>query len=91
MGTRKVAILGGKRLPFARSWGSYMGASLQDLMTAAVEGVVRAYGLKGQRLGEVAVGSVLKHPADWNFAREVTLGTSLDPHTPAYDVSQACG
>lgn len=89
--TRKVAILGGKRLPFARSWSNYMGVSLQDLMTHAVEGLVQAYGLGGQRLGEMAVGSVLKNPADWNFAREVLLGTSLDPHTPAYDVSQACG
>jgi acetyl-CoA C-acetyltransferase len=68
-----------------------MGVSLQDLMTTAVEGTVQAYNLGGQRLGEIAVGSVLKNPADWNFAREVLLGTSLDAHTPAYDVSQACG
>lgn len=89
--TRKVAILGGKRLPFARSWTNYMGVSLQDLMTEALEGLVQAYNMGGQRLGEVAMGSVLKNPADWNFAREVVLGSSLDPHTPAYDVSQACG
>ncbi len=91
MSTRKVAVVGGKRIPFARSWTNYMGVTLQELMTKAVEGVVEAYGLKGKRLGEVATGSVLKHPEDWNFSREVTLGTSLDKHTPAYDVSQACG
>jgi acetyl-CoA C-acetyltransferase len=68
-----------------------MGVTLQEMMTATVEGLVTAYSLMGKRLGEVVVGSVLKHPADWSFAREVTLGTSLDPHTPAYDVSQACG
>jgi acetyl-CoA C-acetyltransferase len=91
MSTRKVAILGGKRIPFARSWTNYMGVTMQELMTVAAEGLVKAYKLEGKRLGELATGSVLKHPADWNLAREVVLGTSLDPHTPAYDVSQACG
>ena len=68
-----------------------MGVSLQELMTKAVDGVVEAYSLEKKRLGEVAVGSVVKNPADWNFAREVVLGSPLDPHTPGYDVSQACG
>lgn len=68
-----------------------MGISTQDLMTAAVEGVVKKFSLQGRVIGEVAVGAVLKHSKDWNFAREVTLGTSLSPKTPAFDVVQACG
>lgn len=88
---RRVAILGGSRIPFARSFGSYFGVGNQDMMTAALEGLVQRFHLQGQRLGEVALGTVLKHSSDWNLAREVALGTSLAPETPAYDVVQACG
>ncbi len=89
--TRRVAILGGNRIPFARSNGPYATASNQDMLTAALDGLVARFGLAGQRLGEVAAGAVLKHSRDFNLTRECVLGSRLDPHTPAYDVQQACG
>src|ERR1043165_2354254 len=89
--TRRVAILGGNRIPFARSGGPYANASNQDMFTAALDGLVARFGLAGHRLGEVAAGAVLKHSRDFNLTRECVLGSRLDPHTPAYDVQQACG
>jgi acetyl-CoA C-acetyltransferase len=88
---QRVAIIGGNRIPFARSNSRYATASNQDMLTAALDGLVARYGLAGQRLGEVAAGAVLKHSRDFNLTREVVLGSRLDPHTPAYDVQQACG
>jgi acetyl-CoA C-acetyltransferase len=88
---RRVAILGGNRIPFARSNGPYRHASNQDMLTAALDGLVARFGLAGQRVGEVAAGAVLKHSRDFNLTRECVLGSRLDPHTPAYDVQQACG
>ncbi|MGE4131154.1 MAG: acetyl-CoA C-acetyltransferase [Bdellovibrionales bacterium] len=88
---RRVAILGGKRIPFARSFSQYMGLPTQDLMMASLSSLVEAFGLKGQRIGEVALGAVIKHSSDWNLARECTLGSGLSAETPAYDLVQACG
>ena len=88
---RRVAILGGNRIPFARAHGAYAKASNQDMLTAAIDGLVARHGLAGERLGEVAAGAVIKHSRDFNLTRETVLGTRLDPHTPAYDVQQACG
>ncbi|MEV4346412.1 acetyl-CoA C-acetyltransferase [Actinoplanes sp. NPDC049596] len=88
---RKVAILGGNRIPFARSNGRYARASNQDMLTAALDGLVARFGLAGARLGEVVAGAVLKHSRDFNLTREVVLGSRLDATTPAYDVQQACG
>lgn len=88
---QRVAIIGGNRIPFARSNSRYATASNQDMLTAALDGLVARYGLAGQRLGEVVAGAVLKHSRDFNLTREVVLGSRLDPHTPAYDVQQACG
>jgi acetyl-CoA C-acetyltransferase len=89
--SRKAAILGGNRIPFARSNGAYATASNQDMLTAALDGLVGRFGLQGERVGEVAAGAVLKHAQDFNMTRESVLGSNLDPHTPAYDVQQACG
>jgi acetyl-CoA C-acetyltransferase len=86
-----VAILGGNRIPFARSNGPYASASNQDMLTAALDGLVARFGLAGERLGEVAAGAVLKHSKDFNLTRESVLGSKLSPETPAYDVQQACG
>jgi acetyl-CoA C-acetyltransferase len=91
METRRVAIVGGNRIPFARSGGAYARASNQDMLTAVLDGLVARFGLAGERLGEVAAGAVLKHSRDFNLTRESVLGSRLDPHTPAYDVQQACG
>ncbi len=87
---RRVAVIGGNRTPFARSNSGYATASNQDLLTAALDGLVDRYGLHGRRLGEVAAGAVLKHSRDFNLARESVLGSRLSPDTPAYDVQQAC-
>ncbi|AKT50423.1 acetyl-CoA C-acetyltransferase [Arsenicicoccus sp. oral taxon 190] len=89
--TRRVAILGGNRIPFARSNGPYAKASNQDMLTAALDGLVARYGLAGERLGEVAAGAVIKHSRDFNLVRESVLGSRLSPQTPAYDLQQACG
>ncbi|GAB3623359.1 acetyl-CoA C-acetyltransferase [Mariniluteicoccus endophyticus] len=88
--TNRVAILGGNRIPFARSNGKYAKASNQDMMTAALDGLVARFGLGGERLGEVVGGAVMKHSRDFNLVRESVLGTALDPHTPACDLQQAC-
>lgn len=88
---RKVAVLGGKRIPFARSFSNYMGVSNQDLMVPALRALVETFGLEGETLGEVALGSVIKHSSDWNLAREATLSSGLSWNTPAYDIIQACG
>ncbi len=88
---RRVAVLGGNRIPFARAQGAYARASNQDMLTAALDGLIARYGLAGERLGEVVAGAVLKHSRDFNLTRESVLGTRLDAATPAYDVQQACG
>jgi acetyl-CoA C-acetyltransferase len=88
---RRVAILGGARIPFARANGAYMEAGNQQMLTAAMKGLVDKFSLQGQRIGEVAAGAVIKHSRDWNLARECTLGSGLDPTTPAYDLQRACG
>lgn len=87
---RRTAILGGNRIPFARSNGKYARATNQDMLTAALDGLIARFGLTGERLGEVVAGAVMKHSRDFNLTRESVLGTTLDPHTPAYDVQQAC-
>ncbi|HET6876870.1 MAG TPA: acetyl-CoA C-acetyltransferase [Jatrophihabitans sp.] len=91
MDIRRAAIVGGNRIPFARSNGPYAHASNQDMLTAALDGLVARFGLQDERLGEVAAGAVLKHSRDFNLTRECVLGSRLAPNTPAYDVQQACG
>lgn len=88
---RKVAILGGNRIPFARSNTAYSHASNQDMLTAALNGLVSRYNLAGQRLGEVVGGAVMKHSRDFNLVRESVLSTELAPETPCVDIQQACG
>ena len=87
---RPAVVIGGNRIPFARSNGPYSKASNQDMLTAALDGLVARFGLQGQRLGGVAAGAVLKHSKDFNLVRESVLGTSLSAQTPAYDVQMAC-
>ncbi len=88
---RRVAVLGGIRIPFARHDGPYARASNQDMLTTALDALVEKFGLEGQTVGEVAAGAVLKHSRDFNLTRECVLGSKLAPETPAYDVQQACG
>ncbi len=96
--TRRVAVMGGCRIPFARSDGPYATASNQEMLTAALDGLVERFGLDGPGdghgglpVGEFVAGAVLKHSRDFNLARETVLGSRLDPRTPAYDIQQACG
>jgi acetyl-CoA C-acetyltransferase len=84
-------VIGGNRIPFARSNTVYADASNQDMLTAAIDGLVTRFGLEGERLGEVVAGAVLKHSRDFNLAREAVLGSKLSPETPATDIQQACG
>ncbi|MDG1165032.1 MAG: acetyl-CoA C-acetyltransferase, partial [Porticoccaceae bacterium] len=88
---RKVAIVGGNRIPFVRSNTDYSHASNMEMLTAALQGLVKRFDLEGERLGEVAAGAVMKHSKDFNLAREATLDSGLSLQTPAYDVQQACG
>lgn len=88
---RRVAVLGGNRIPFARSDGAYADASNQDMFTAALSGLVDRFGLAGERLDMVVGGAVLKHSRDFNLMRECVLGSELSPYTPAFDLQQACG
>ena len=88
---RPVAVVGSARIPFARSNGAYVDASNQDMLIAALTALVEKFALRGETLGEVAAGAVIKHSRDWNLTRESAQGAGLDPHTPAYDVQRACG
>src|SRR5699024_6161125 len=88
---RKVAIVGGNRIPFARSNGKYADASNQDMLTAAIDGLAARYNLQGEALGMVVAGAVLKHSRDFNLTRETVIGSVLDASTPAFDLQQACG
>lgn len=88
---KKVAILGGNRIPFARSNGAYADASNIDMLTAALDGLIERFDLADKPIGEVVAGTVLKHSNDLNLTREAVLNTRLPATTPTYDVSQACG
>ncbi len=88
---RKVVILAGRRTPFVKSMAQYQGASNQELLSAAIAGLVESKSLQGKCLGDVITGSVMNHPLDWNLAREVVLGSRLDPRTPGLNIQRACG
>ena len=88
---RRVAILGGNRIPFARSNTIYAKASNQDMLVSTLQGLIDRFNLHGLRLGEVVGGAVMKHARDFNLVRESVLSTTLAPETPAFDIQQACG
>jgi hypothetical protein len=85
-----AVVVGGNRIPFARTGGAYTKSSNQDMLTAALDGLIARFGLQDERIGEVAAGAVLKHSRDFNLTREAVLGSALSPETPAYDLQQAC-
>jgi acetyl-CoA C-acetyltransferase len=87
----RVGIIGGLRIPFCRAHSIYNSSSNQDMMTATLRAMVLKYDLKGQTLGDVALGAVIKHSKDWNLARECVIGSGLSLRTPAYDLQRACG
>ena len=90
-GARRVAIVGGVRIPFARGNGAYAKVGNQEMLTAALAGIVERFGLRGQILGEVAAGAVMKHSNQWNLVRESVQGSGLAPQTPGLDLQRACG
>ena len=87
----RVAIIGGQRIPFVRSFREYSRTTNQEMLAAALEAVVKKFNLAGKRLGDVSLGAVMTSSLEWNLAREVVLGCGLDPHTPAFNVQRACG
>ena len=88
---RPVAIVGSLRIPFARAHTAYRNCSNQQMMSKVLASLVEKFELKGERLGDVSLGAVIKHAQDWNLARESTLSSGLAPETPAFDVQRACG
>jgi acetyl-CoA C-acetyltransferase len=88
---RRVAIVGGARIPFARAHGAYANVTNQDMLTAAFKGVVDKFGLKGERLGDAGAGAVIKHSKDWDMVRECVMGSGLSFETPGFDLQRACG
>ena len=88
---RRVAVIGGARIPFARAHGAYSSVGNQEMLTASLKAVVDKYGLKGVRLGDVVAGAVMKHSSQWNLTRESLLDSGLSPETPGLDVQRACG
>lgn len=88
---QRVAIIGGLRIPFVRSFREYSRTTNQEMLTATLRALVKKYNLQGQRLGDVALGAVMASPIEWNISREVVLGSELDPHTPAFNLQRACG
>lgn len=88
---RRVAIIGGLRTPFARAMGAFAEASNQGMLTATLKALVDRYSLKGEVIGDVGAGAVLKHSADFNLTRECVLGSGLAPETPGFDLQRACG
>ncbi len=88
---RRVAILGGTRIPFARGMGAYADVGNQEMLTATFKGLVDRFGLAGQRLGDVAAGAVMKHSSQWNLTRECVMSSGLAAETPGVDLQRACG
>lgn len=88
---RRVAIVGGRRIPFCRAHTDFANCSNQDMLTAVLKDLVQKFNLAGVALGDVSAGAVIKHSRDWNLARESVLGSGLAPETPAFDLQRACG
>jgi acetyl-CoA C-acetyltransferase len=88
---RRVAVIGGARIPFARANGAYSSVGNQEMLTASLKAVVDRFSLRGLRLGDVVAGAVMKHSSQWNLTRESLLDSGLAPETPGLDVQRACG
>ncbi len=88
---RRVAIVGGSRIPFCRSNTIYSDKSNLDMLSAVIDGIVKRFGLDGEQLDEVMAGAVMTHSRDFNLAREAVLSSRLSALTPAITMQQACG
>src|SRR5690242_18924988 len=87
----RVAVIGGSRIPIVKSFKEYGGTTNQEMLTAAIQGLIKKCKLEGKLLGDVSLGVIMNSALDRNLSREVVLGTSLDPRTPAFTVQRACG
>lgn len=88
---RRIAVIGGSRIPFCRSNSIYSEKTNMDMLCATIQGLVDRFALDGKQLDEVVAGAVTTQPKDWNLAREALLSTSLSPLTPGITLQQACG
>jgi len=88
---RRVAIVGGSRIPFCRSNTMYANNSNLDMLSAVIDGLVQRFDLAGEQLDEVMAGAVITHSKDFNLAREAILSSKLSPLTPGITLQQACG
>lgn len=89
--SRKVAVLGGVRIPFCRNNTAYADVGNLGMSIRTLGALVERFNLHGEVLGEVALGAVLKHSSDWNLGREATLSSGLSPMTPGITLQRACG
>ena len=88
---RPIAVLGGVRIPFCRNNSNYMRLGNLEMLSATIKGLVDKYNLKGEILGDVAAGAVMKHSRDWSMTREAVLSSGLHAHTPGHNLDRACG
>src|SRR5437868_3494337 len=88
---RRIAVLGGARIPFCRAGTAYRDIGNHEMMLAALTALVDKFRLRGQRLGDVTLGAIMTQPTQWNLAREVVLASGLAPATPGFDERRACG
>jgi len=88
---KRVAVMGGSRIPFCRSHTAHRKSSNQDMMTAALQGLVNKFDLRTLQIGDVALGAVIKHSKDFNLARESVIDSGLSLRTPGLDLQRACG
>jgi len=88
---RRVAVIGGVRIPFCRSNTLYADKSNLEMLTGVLNGLVDKYNLAGVHIDAAIGGAVVTHSKDWNLAREAVLGTKLAPTTPGITIQQACG
>ncbi len=88
---RRVAIVGGSRIPFCRSNTVYADKSNLDMLTAVIDGIVQRFELDGVQLDEITAGAVMTHSRDFNLAREAVLSSKLSHLTPGITLQQACG
>ena len=88
---RRIAIVGGARIPFQRAYTGYAEQGNLSMLAGTLKGLADKYNLKGERIGEVMAGAVLAHSRDFNLAREASLDAGLSPLTPGTNVQIACG
>ncbi|MEX0627510.1 MAG: acetyl-CoA C-acetyltransferase [Cucumibacter sp.] len=88
---RKVAIVGGVRIPFCRAYTGYRDETNLSMLTGVLAGLAEKHGLKGTHIDQVVAGAVLNQSRDFNLAREAALNAGLSPSTPGTTIQIACG